>query len=202
MPKAAVPRSGVPREGLGTVQAGVSGDGVQAASTTPPIMVFAAVAARSASDAAGVAVGAGLPATVADAAAPVRAGTGDAVPAPSSPAPAHAARARAIPASRATNAGLNAIPAMSITPSDDSDLPAPNLPRHLRDPASWTNLLVALPNRLTGGFYADGPAVCKRKSALCLGSLVELRWISLKPSSSCCMIGESPFAYSKADGSP
>jgi len=129
MPKAAVPRSGVPREGLGTVQAGVSGDGVQAASTTPPIMVFAAAAARSASDAAGVAVGAGLPATVGDTAAPVWAGTGDAVPAPvraaagdavlapSSPPPAHAARARAIPARKAANAGLNTIPAMSITPS-------------------------------------------------------------------------------------
>jgi hypothetical protein len=119
MPKAAVPCWGVPREGLGMVQDGVSGDGVQAASTTPPIMVFAAAAARSASAAAGVAlaavgdaagrVAAGL--AVGDAAAPVREGTGDAVP-PSSFPPAHAARARAIPTSRATDAGLNTVPAI------------------------------------------------------------------------------------------
>jgi len=100
------------------MQTGVSGDGVQAASTTPPIMVFAAAAARSASAAAGVAlaavgdaagrVAAGL--TV-GAAALVAEGTGDAVP-PSSFPPAHAARARASAASRPTNAGLNTVPAM------------------------------------------------------------------------------------------
>jgi len=151
MPKAAVPCWGVPREGMGTVQAGVSGDGVQAASTTPPSMVFAAAAARSASATAGVAVGAGLLATVGDAAAPVREGTGDAVP-PSSFPPAHAARARAIPTSRPTNAGLNTVPAMlshrgmaATTGSEPGcwwqrqDSYPPEADRHLSDPAPSTN---------------------------------------------------------------
>jgi hypothetical protein len=90
------------------------------------------------------------------------------------------------------------VPCFNIGP----ELVCPNLPRQLRDPWMWTNPLVALPNWLTRGLYLDCPAVCKRKSALCLGSLLELRWISLKLSSSCCMIGESPFAYSNADFSP
>jgi len=141
MPKAAVPYWGVPREGLGMMQTGVSGDGVQAASTTPPIMA-AAAAAKSASDAAGVAVGDAVGDTVGrpaaglavDAAALVPVGTGDAVPASSSPAPAHEARARTsaarpkpIPAGRATNAGLHTVPAMSIRPRDGQRPPAPNL---------------------------------------------------------------------------
>jgi len=39
----------------------------------------------------------------------------------------------------------------------------------------------------------------KASSYTVKNGLVELRWISLRLYSSCYMIGESPFAYSKAD---